>query len=199
MSRLSSLASTRVRANVGDIDEFNSALTSSLESASLELRKYLRTDFDQASYTDTFIPRDVIQFGQQNVLKFALSSGFLTGMPTIIYAGDFDTLTSGPTTLSSGWACDLEKGVIEIRSTLDLRGQIFQVSYTAGFTNTNGDMNGVPDWLAAAAEQTAINIMDRTVPGLRGELAKDWQDSQKAVLSSVTHKIRFFPGSEKPV
>lgn len=197
MNRLSTVEAMRERANVDDIPEFNTAFEKGLITASTELRQLLRTDFDRVSGRDVFIPRYVVDFAGTKVLNLALRRGFLAADPIITYGSSFTDADANPIT---DFLCNKDDGTVQIRSATDMTGKVIVVNYTAGFeVEGNGEYKDVPEWLVTASEQIALTIVDRTVPGLRGELAREWQETAKAIRAGLTSHIRFFPGYEKPI
>jgi hypothetical protein len=123
--------------------------------------------FNDGSYVNDFHVDQMLYFGGRPQRAFRLTRGFLTGAPTLTYAGTFEALTSLPVAItSSNFVTDLEAGLVNVNG-LDLGGAFVRITYNAGFTldpNEKGQFDPalVPSWLQTAARlQCRLGLNDQ--------------------------------------
>ena len=165
--RLAEVVSVRADIGADDIDDINKAIQFSLDAATVGLEGKLGTAFDDGSYVNDFHIDQMLYFGGRPQRALRLTRGFLTGAPTLTYAGTFEALTTLPTTITaSNFVADLEAGLVNING-LDLGGAYVRISYSAGFTVDANEKDQfdpalVPDWLKTAARlQCRLGLNDQ--------------------------------------
>lgn len=209
MTAINSVADLQARFG---FDTSNSALNAALgvvaNSATQALTVVMRTEFDAVvGQADIFSPRSMIRNGELYECKLKLSQGFIDpSSVAITYGSSLQQLQTGsPSTLSSNFFIDTEKGVITVLDVdftaqgWDFRrlvpgmvsvgpgymGLYIQVMYNAGFEETggvystqlvNGSPQPMPSWLLDAGAARALVDLDENYPAYRADRAASAPD-----------------------
>lgn len=202
MARLSTVESLRKRIGYDDTNEINAALGAALTSATALIAARLRTPLDRAARTDYFMPRWMLRNGGYPSLQLQLRAGFLTDAPLgVAYAATMASASAGAGIAIPSTPVDRVMGHVSVGG-IELANNAIRVDYVAGFEAEGDSYKDVPDWLADAAEQLALVILDRTKPEMRGDEtagAENQKMRERSVMEALQPYIRYMPSAEKPL
>lgn len=203
MNLLVSVESLRERLEFDNTPKTNSAIRSSLSSATKALETMIRTRFDAVTaQTDFFYPRYTQQrgpafrpsrdafegtgwvggVGSGGMYTLRLKYGFVTSITTLQWATSMTDLVAGnaqpiPTSLTGlageGYAQIDTEKGAVYIFDINLKQQLVQVVYNAGLTAVNGLYENVPDWLAEACMTLAIICLDEDYEDFRQQRGTD--------------------------
>jgi hypothetical protein len=159
--------------NMSGTPDFIAAAQAALDTATLCLVSDLRTEFDQATITDTFAPNY-----NDPYTKLKLRQGFVNAQPAAVvtqfdsyesmavYNGtsivpfpSADPVITSSNVLTPNCVIDPVKGVVKVNN-VRISGYLITVAYTAGFAPDATDASlydqtSVPAWLVALANLRA--------------------------------------------
>ena len=207
---------------LANLPDYNNAVSSALEFATLGLENVLRTEFELTTTTDYFEPNVFeplrkLRLKRGFVLQGPTANGVPVTNPQVIYAASPWAMKNGNTVdITSMCVFDYEKGVVWVRNLAGdlsasgamsrlasagyygLPGSSVSVSYSAGFPVSKADptlfdLTIVPDWLQQLAQMRAqINLAQHPAIDVTKAVA-GVSDLQSQFVSVVARKTRYTP------
>ena len=138
--KLASLLSVREALGVEAGQDSDNAILAALDAATDDIASRLRTGFERVTARDDFAV-EIGQYPAGHLVRLGLLRGFLVGTPTVKAARSPAAFGVDEIDFTGKATVDPTKGVVSIAGDEALYGfrpWWFRVSYTAGFTATDG-------------------------------------------------------------
>lgn len=204
--KLASLLSVQEALGVEAGQDSDNAILAALDAATDDIASRLRTPFGRVTARDDFAV-ELGQYPAGHLVRLGLTRGFLTGAPTVKAArlpAEFGQSGIGASEidLTARATVDPEKGVVSIAGEDELRGfrpWWFRVSYSAGFTATDGrHYDAVPGWLALAARLHARVALSAHPMFVQNQSTADARLLEGQLGRILEHHARYMPWAETP-
>lgn len=207
--------------------EIDDALGNAIEAATVFLEGKLNTEFTQATLTHKYRVNLIEKppTGQFSELFLQLGQVNMSTAPVVRTANRLADLDTGTLlTLDEQFHVEAEKGIILLDHTDSIRfgeglrplsggfisglrglGDNFfvKVTYTAGFSNTGGLFDDVPEWLKEAAVVSTIIILEQqSVVKKKADGSQSTSQNQTSwnhLLAILDRRSRFFGATVKPL
>ncbi|MCA0246378.1 MAG: hypothetical protein LCH93_07145 [Proteobacteria bacterium] len=203
--KLASLLSVREALGVEAGQDGDNAILAALDAATDDIASRLRTTLERTTARDDFAV-EIGQYPAGHLVRLGLLRGFLVGTPTVTAARLPAEFGTNEIDLTATATVDPEKGVVSIapgggagEALGGFRPWWFRVSYTAGFTATDGQhFDAVPDWLALAARLHARVALSAHPMFVQNQSTADARLLQGQLVRILERHARYLPWAETP-
>lgn len=181
------------RLSLSDITEIDQACDVVVDLTTQMLERQLSTSFALVTQEDHFRVLSPLKSGTECRATLMLRSGFVSTDPApVIKRGTSPADASAAAALEDEeYTVNLEKGIVEVRSTDDLRNTFFAVEYESGFDVSAGVYTGLPNWLLEAAYALAsvqfYSLYPQYKPdNVTNSALDNWRNAAKVLTSGRT-------------
>ena len=203
--KLASLLSVREALGVEAGQDGDNAILAALDAATDDIASRLRTALERTTARDDFAV-ETSQYPAGHLIRLGLLRGFLVGTPTVKAARRPAEFGVNEIDLTAKATVDPEKGVVSIapgggvdEALGGLRPWWFRVTYTAGFTATDGQhFDAVPEWLALAARLHARVALSAHPMFVQNQATADARFLQGQLGRILERHARYMPWAETP-
>ncbi len=199
--KLASLLSVQEALGVEAGQDSDNAILAALDAATDDIASRLRTTLERVTARDDFAV-EMSQYPAGHLVRLGLLRGFLVGTPTVKAARLPMEFGVSEIDLTAKATVDPEKGVVSIAGDDELRGLRpwwFRVSYTAGFTATDGQQfDAVPGWLTLAARLHARVALSAHPMFVQNQSTADARLLQGQLGRILERHARYLPWAETP-
>lgn len=203
--KLASLLSVREALGVEAGQDSDNAILAALDAATDDIASRLRTSFERTTARDDFAV-EVGQYPAGHLVRLGLLRGFLVGTPTVKAARSPAAFGVDEIDVTAKATVDPDKGVVSIAPDGEagealggFRPWWFRVSYTAGFTATDGQhYDAVPAWLALAARLHARVALSAHPMFVQNQSTADARLLEGQLVRILGRHGRYMPWAETP-
>ncbi len=199
--KLASLLSVREALGVEAGQDSDNAILAALDAATDDIASRLRTGFERVTARDDFAV-EIGQYPAGHLVRLGLLRGFLVGTPTVKVARSPAEFGVDEIDFTGKATVDPTKGVVSIAGDEALGGfrpWWFRVSYTAGFTATDGQhYDAVPAWLALAARLHARVALSAHPMFVQNQSTADARLLEGQLVRILERHARYMPWAETP-
>lgn len=204
--KLASLLSVREALGVEAGQDSDNAILAALDAATDDIASRLRTGLERTTARDDFAV-EMGQYPAGHLVRLGLLRGFLVGTPTVTAARLPMAFGVDDIDLTARATVDPEKGVVSIApgggaddETLGgFRPWWFRVTYTAGFTATDGQhFDAVPEWLTLAARLHARVALSAHPMFVQNQSTADAGLLEGQLGRILERHARYLPWAETP-
>lgn len=199
--KLASLLSVREALGVEAGQDSDNAILAALDAATDDIASRLRTGFERVTARDDFAV-EIGQYPAGHLVRLGLLRGFLVGTPTVKVARSPAAFGVDEIDFTAKATVDPDKGVVSIAGDEALDGfrpWWFRVSYTAGFTATDGQhYDAVPAWLALAARLHARVALSAHPMFVQNQSTADARLLEGQLVRILERHARYMPWAETP-
>ena len=199
--KLASLLSVREALGVEAGQDSDNAILAALDAATDDIASRLRTGFERVTARDDFAV-EIGQYPAGHLVRLGLLRGFLVGTPTVKVARSPAEFGVDEIDFTTKATVDPDKGVVSIAGDEVLCGfrpWWFRVSYTAGFTATDGQhYDAVPAWLALAARLHARVALNAHPMFVQNQSTADARLLEGQLVRILERHARYMPWAETP-
>ena len=203
--KLASLLSVREALGVEAGQDSDNAILAALDAATDDIASRLRTSFERVTARDDFAV-EIGQYPAGHLVRLGLLRGFLVGTPTVKVARSPAEFGVDEIDFTGKATVDPTKGVVSIAPDGDsgdalsgFRPWWFRVSYSAGFTATDGQhYDAVPAWLALAARLHARVALSAHPMFVQNQSTADARLLEGQLVRILGRHTRYMPWAETP-
>jgi hypothetical protein len=185
------------------------AVNMAMDAAEAYLAAQLNTDFESATYVDTFFVAEPPYRNRGAVrTEFRLSAGLVDSLTSVLTCYDVNDfgISAEATDVTANVILNADKGVVQDFKTHYV-GTYVQITYSAGFAADPDNVgpppsyliSTVPDWLQQACKiKTLIGLVDSPVLS-EAQIKLDASMLGQQLVYLLSRKLRYAPAALLPL